>query len=140
MREIDAETAAEYLFETGRVPGGAEVRVSELAGGVSNLVLRVDVAGQPPIVLTQCCERLRLAMDWRLRLDPIWTEAATLAMPHAILPAGTLPRVLFEDRSNSLFAMTCAPDDPLTWKSHLMAGRADPQLAGRLGTILGTIH
>jgi 5-methylthioribose kinase len=48
--------------------------------------------------------------------------------------------VLFEDRPNYLFAMTCAPDDAATWKTHLMAGRIDPDIAVRLGTILGTIH
>src|SRR5437773_1465634 len=42
MREIDAATAAGYLRDSGRVPPGAEVRVRELAGGVSNIVLRVD--------------------------------------------------------------------------------------------------
>ena len=57
-----------------------------------------------------------------------------------ILPPGTVPQVLFEDRPNYLFAMTCAPDDSATWKTHLMAGQADPQIAARLGTILGTIH
>src|SRR5262249_3177974 len=57
-----------------------------------------------------------------------------------ILPEGTVPHRLFEDRPNYLFAMTCAPDDAVTWKAHLMAGRVDPAIAGRLGTILGTIH
>jgi 5-methylthioribose kinase len=140
MREIDAETTADYLRDSGRVPAGAEIRVRELAGGVSNIVLRVDVAGQPPFVIKQCRERLRVAMEWRARLDRIWTESATLGVLHAILPAGTVPDVLFEDRPNYLFAMTCAPDDAVTWKSHLMAGRIDPGIAARLGTILGTIH
>ena len=36
--------------------------------------------------------------------------------------------------------MTCAPDDAVTWKTHLMAGQIDPDIAARLGTILGTIH
>lgn len=36
--------------------------------------------------------------------------------------------------------MTCAPDDAVTWKADLMAGRVDPDIAHRLGTILGTIH
>ena len=140
MREIDAETAAGYLRDSGRVPPGAEVRVRELAGGVSNIVLRVDIPGEPPIVLKQGRERLRVAMDWRARLDRVWTEAATLGVLGAILPEGTVPRLLFEDRPNYLFAMTCAPDDAVTWKSHLMAGRVDPDIAGRLGTILGTLH
>jgi len=140
MREITAETAADYLRDAGRVPNPAEIRVRELSGGVSNIVLRVDVTGQAPFVLKQCRERLRVAMDWRARLDRIWTEHATLQVLRAILPRGTVPHVLFEDRSNYLFAMTCAPDDAVTWKTHLMAGRVDQQIALRLGTILGTIH
>jgi 5-methylthioribose kinase len=140
MREIDAETALDYLRDSGRVPREAEVVVRELAGGVSNLVLRVDVAGRAPYVLKQCRERLRVAMDWRARLDRIWTEAATLEVLRAILPEGTVPSILFEDRPNYLFAMTCAPDDSVTWKSRLMAGRIEPAIAARLGTILGTIH
>jgi len=140
MREITAETTADYLRDAGRVLNRAEIRVRELSGGVSNIVLRVDITGRPPFVIKQCRERLRVAMDWRARLDRIWTEHATLQVLRAILPPGTVPQVLFEDRSNYLFAMTCAPDDAVTWKTHLMAGQVDPDIAARLGTILGTIH
>ena len=69
-------------------------------------------------MIKQCRERLRVAMDWRARLDRIWTEYATIELLQAILPEGTVPRILFDDRSNYLFAMTCAPDDSVTWKSH----------------------
>src|SRR6476661_3400237 len=103
MREIDSESAADYLRDSGRVPRGAAIGVRELTGGVSNIVLRVDVPGQPPVVLKQCRERLRVAMDWRARLDRIWTESATLEVLRAILPEGVVPRVLFEDRPNYLF-------------------------------------
>ncbi|MFI5460526.1 MAG: phosphotransferase family protein [Isosphaerales bacterium] len=140
MREITAETAADYLRDSGRVPDRAEILVRELSGGVSNIVLRVDVTSQPPFVIKQCRERLRVAMDWRARLDRIWTEHATLQVLRTILPQGTVPHVLFEDRSNYLFAMTCAPDDAVTWKTHLMDGRVDRDIAARLGTVLGTIH
>jgi 5-methylthioribose kinase len=140
MREITAETAAAYLRDSGRVSSQVEILVRELSGGVSNIVLRVDVASQRPFVLKQCRERLRVAMDWRARLDRIWTEHATLEVLRTILPQGTVPEVLFEDRANYLFAMTCAPDDAVTWKTHLMAGRLDHDVAARLGIILGTIH
>lgn len=140
MIEIDAETAADYLRQTGRVSDGADVRVRELSGGVSNIVLRVDVAGREPFVIKQCRERLRVAMEWLAPLDRIWTESAALGVLGEILPDGDVPRVLFEDRSDYLFAMTCAPEDSVTWKSLLMEGRIDPEIAGRLGTILGTIH
>ncbi len=108
MREIDAATTADYLRDSGHVAPGADILVRELAGGVSNIVLRVDVAGQPPIVIKQCRERLRVAMEWHARLDRIWTEFATLGVLRSILPEGTVPDLLFEDRPNYLFAMTCA--------------------------------
>jgi 5-methylthioribose kinase len=140
MRELSAHTAADYLRESGRVPARVPVEVRELSGGVSNVVLRVDVSGRPPLVLKQCRERLRVALDWRARLERIWAEHATLELLSAILPEGTVPRVWFEDRPNYLFAMSCAPDDAVTWKSLLLAGEIDPEIAARLGTILGTIH
>jgi 5-methylthioribose kinase len=140
MREITADTAADYLRESGWVPDRAMIDVRELSGGVSNIVLRVDTQGKAPIVIKQCRERLRVAMDWRAPLDRIWTERATLDLLHSILPEGTVPTVLFEDRPEYLFAMTCAPDDAVTWKTDLMAGQIDPGIAARLGTILGTIH
>ena len=140
MHEITSLTAADYLRESGRVPDRAAIQVRELTGGVSNIVLRVDVRGKPPFVIKQCRERLRVAMDWRARLDRIWTERATLDLLHSILPEGTVPTVLFEDRPLYLFAMTCAPDAAVTWKTHLMVGQTDLEVAARLGTILGTIH
>jgi 5-methylthioribose kinase len=140
MREITAETAPDYLRESGRAPDLAEIDVRELSGGVSNIVLRVDIQGKTPFVIKQCRERLRVAMDWQAPLDRIWTECATLDLLHNVLPEGTVPTVLFEDRPEYLFAMTCAPDDAVTWKTHLMAGRIDPDIALRLGTILGTLH
>jgi 5-methylthioribose kinase len=140
MRELTWENAPAYLQETERVPAGQSIRVRELSGGVSNVVLRVDLDDRPSFVIKQCRERLRVAMDWRARLDRIWAERAALDVLGALLPPGTVPQVYFEDRPNYLFAMTCAPDDSETWKTHLMHGQTDPRVASRLGTILGTIH
>jgi 5-methylthioribose kinase len=140
MLELSAENTADYLRESGNVPPNAEVRVRELTGGVSNVVLRVDVSGRPPFVIKQCRERLRVAMEWHARLERIWTEQAALELLAAILPDGTVPLIEFEDRPNYLFAMTCAPDDAVTWKSQLMAGEVRPEIASRLGIILAEIH
>jgi 5-methylthioribose kinase len=140
MREIDATNAADYLRDAAWIPKDVLFLVRELSGGVSNIVLRVDSPGKPPFVLKQCRERLRVPMEWYARLDRIWTECAALELLRAILPEGIVPEILFEDRQNYLFAMTCAPDDAVTWKTQLMAGEIDPTVANRLGTILGTIH
>ena len=123
MREITALNAADYLRQSDRVANQSEIEVRELSGGVSNIVLRVDVRGERPFVIKQCRERLRVAMEWRAPLERIWTERATLDLMRSILPDGTVPTVLFEDRQEYLFAMTCAPDDAVTWKTQLMAGQ-----------------
>ena len=112
MRELTALNTAEYLRDSERVSRSAEVHVRELTGGVSNIVLRVDTSGRPPIVIKQCRERLRVAMEWHARLERIWTEQAALELLGAVLPEGTVPRIEFEDRPNYLFAMTCAPTTP----------------------------
>src|SRR5262249_47699772 len=104
------------------------------------IVLRVDVSGRAPFVIKQCRERLRVPMEWHARLERIWTEQAALELLAAILPAGAVPLIEFEDRPNYLFAMTCAPDDAVTWKSRLMSAELDAGIASRLGFILAEIH
>jgi len=140
MRELTPDNAASYLRETGAIPPDAPVVVRELAGGVSNVVLRVDVEGGESFVVKQCRERLRVAVEWRARLDRIWAERAALGVLGDLLPRGASPTVLFEDRAEYLFAMTRAPDDSETWKARLMRGDAEPAIAARLGTLLATIH
>jgi 5-methylthioribose kinase len=140
MRELTPDTAADYLRATGRVPEGRGVTVRALGWGVSNVVMRVDIAGEPPIVLKQARERLRTKAHWVSRLDRIWTERAALVLLADLLPEGAVPRVLFADEENYLFAMTCAPEDSVVWKEQLLAGVANPETARQAGTILGTMH
>src|SRR5262249_43462422 len=140
MLEVTAETAADYLRQTGRVPESAGVKTEPLGWGVSNIVLRIEIEGQAPIVLKQSRERLRTKALWVSRLDRVWTECAALELLDTILPAGTVPRVLFKDPENFLFAMSCAPSDSVVWKEQLLSGKADPEVARRAGEILGTMH
>jgi 5-methylthioribose kinase len=140
MLELTPENTVDYLRASGRVPAGRAVEVRALGGGVSNVVLRVDVAGEPPFVLKQARERLRVQMHWVSRLERIWTERAAMELLGTVLPDGTVPRVLFSDEANYLFAMSCAPADAVVWKERLLAGEADVAVARRAGEILGTIH
>lgn len=140
MREVIPETAAEYLRETGHIPEGREVSVQALGWGVSNVVMRVDVEGEPPIVLKQARERLRTKALWVSRLDRIWTEKAAMEVLATLLPEAAVPRVLFAEEPDYLYAMTCAPDDSEVWKEQLLAGKTEPAVARRAGEILGRIH
>jgi 5-methylthioribose kinase len=140
MREVTPETAAEYLRETGHIPAGRKASVQALGWGVSNVVMRVDVEGEAPFVLKQARERLRTKALWMSRLDRIWTEKAAMELLTTLLPEGTVPRVLFAEEPDYLFAMTCAPDDSEVWKEQLLAGKTEQAVARRAGEILATVH
>lgn len=140
MREVTPETAADYLRDRGRVPRTRAVRVQALGWGVSNVVMRVDVEGEASFVLKQARERLRTEALWISRLDRIWTERAALDLLGQVLPEGAVPRVLFAEPDDFLFAMTCAPDDSVVWKERLLAGEADTAVTRAAGLILGSIH
>ena len=140
MRELNAETTALYLRETGRVAQGRDCCGQRVDRRGFQRCLAVELPGSTPIVIKQCRERLRVAMEWHAAARPDLGRACPLDVLAAILPAGMVPEVLFEDRPNYLFAMTCAPDDSVTWKTLLMGGQADPEIAARLGTAPGKIH
>lgn len=140
MREVTPETAPEYAREVGLAPPDARVAAEALGWGVSNVVIRVEVEGRAALVLKQSRERLRTRADWFSRLDRIWTEAAALRLLAGLLPDGAVPAVVFEDRPNYLFAMTCAPADSRVWKELLLAGEAEPDTARRAGALLGAMH
>ena len=140
MREVTPETVADYLREAGRVPDGKAIAARAMGWGVSNVVLWVEVEGEPPFVLKQARERLRTRALWVSRLDRIWTERSALECLAPLLPRGVVPEVIFADRENYLFAMTCAPADAVVWKERLLGGLVEPEVAREAGALLGTIH
>ncbi len=140
MREVTPENAVEYLRETGRIGPNQPATAKALGWGVSNVVIRVDIAGEPSIVLKQAREKLRTRALWLSRIDRIWTEREALELLASVLPEGTVPRVIFSDEPNYLFAMTCAPDDSVVWKEQLLAGESNPAVAKRAGELLAIIH
>ena len=122
------------------MPPGAKVSARELGWGVSNVVVRVDVEGRPPVVLKQARGRLRTEAVWLSRLERVWTECDALALLDGVLPEGTVPRVTYTDVPNFLFGMTCAPDDSVVWKERLLTGEADPDVGRWAGEALGVVH
>jgi 5-methylthioribose kinase len=140
MREIDQHTALSYLHDHGRLERGANAVVETLAWGVSNVVLRVMPDTGEPFVIKQSRTQLRTKDPWFSRLDRIWRETEAMRLLQPLLPRGVIPRVLFEDRGNYLFAMEAAPAEHSVWKQLLLEGSVDATIAARLGEILAAIH
>lgn len=161
MRLIDAASAADYLRETGRLDPDEKVQVTELTGGVSNVVLLVERASdRPDFVVKQARGQLRVAQPWFCSVERIWREVEVLRICQRVLASGdrptgsgdsdaadrasaarhaATPRFLFADDQNYLFAMSAAPPHQV-WKHHLLAGHADPVVADACGDLLGRLH
>ena len=150
MLEIDASTTLDYLRGPGRdflpqvgltVSDLDAATASELAWGVSNIVIRVDAldAGVS-FVLKQSREKLRTQIDWFSQLERIWREVDMLHALRRLLPSGAVPVVLFEDRENYLFGMEAIEADHRVWKADLLEGETDVRIASKLADYLEAIH
>lgn len=140
MIEIDQHTALQYLHARGRLSRATGAAVELLAWGVSNVVLRVTPETGEPFVIKQSRTQLRTKDPWFSRLERIWRETEVMQVLQPLLPVGVIPRVLFEDRENYLFAMEAAPAEHFVWKQLLLEGTVDLTIATRLGDYLAGIH
>src|SRR5208282_5335326 len=91
-------------------------------------------------VLKQSRPQLRTRDAWFSDLDRIYREQDVMEVLQPLLPPGTVPKILFHDRDNYLFAMAHAPAGAKVWKEELLAGRVDWALGERAGHILGRMH
>jgi tRNA A-37 threonylcarbamoyl transferase component Bud32 len=153
MLLIDESNAEAYLRAAGRIAPNQPVVIRELTGGVSNVVLLVSRPdGEALFVLKQAREQLRVADPWYCSVERIWREVEVLRVCEDALRQGntessagfdawpaSLPRVLFCDAENYLFAMTAAPLHQV-WKRWLLDGHCDPAIAAACGRLLGRLH
>jgi 5-methylthioribose kinase len=133
---LQINTAAEYLRSRGIDAAG--VRIAELGGGVSNTVLLVESDAQR-FILKQALGKLRVQDDWFSDRGRIFRESDALAWAAPHLPDGSVPKILFEDRENFLFAMIAAPAHAHTWKSLLLSGEFDAGAAERIARMLASM-
>ena len=141
MIEVNELNAVQYLKGAGRIPLDASATASLLGWGVSNVVVRVNVVGGADLIVKQSREQLRTKTDWFSRLDRIYREADALQLLGNLLPKGSVPQILFEDRDEFLFAMEALPANHRVWKAELLEGRAvDVSIAKSLGQMLATAH
>jgi 5-methylthioribose kinase len=138
MFEITAENAADYLTERSWVSGGF-CKVEPLAGGVSNVVYRVQTF-KGWYVLKQSRPQLRTADPWFSDLGRVFREIEVMQLLAPRLEKGVVPEVLHRDDENFAFLMSHAPRDAQDWRGVLLNGRVDPKLGRLAGRILGQIY
>lgn len=136
----DGEDAAFALLERmGLRSPGEGVFVRPLTGGVSSNVFEVRIADRR-FCLKQALATLKVAKEWHAPIERVFAEIDWLKTAGDFAP-GFAPRVLGVDRETATFAMEFLPPaDHPNWKTEMMAGRVDPEFAGRMGERLGALH
>jgi tRNA A-37 threonylcarbamoyl transferase component Bud32 len=149
MRLLEAHNTETYLRELGHLAAEETVVVTELSGGVSNIVLRVERGRGDVFILKQAREKLRVAQEWRCDVSRIFREMDTLRISQLLLADSDslldemvieLPEILWEDRANYAFAMTSAPLNARTWKDQLLTHEVHSEVAIACGRLLGRLH
>ena len=137
---FDATTIGPYLRARGLVSTQAVVTATAMGGGISNGVLLVETDQGDRLVIKQARDRLDVSADWHIDRRRAINEAHCLRYLEEILPAGSVPRVIFTDEAESVIGMTVAPAGGVIWKQQLLAGHVSRVTARRVGQLLALIH
>jgi len=134
---LSSDNAHEYLASRGLAGSRDNLRIRELSGGVSNIVLLVEVANGRSCrwVAKQSLGKLRVRDDWRSDRERVFREAEAIKMLHPLL-ADSVPDVVYVDYENYLFLMTAAPTGSTVWKDSLLLGRVSREVAREAGRLL----
>jgi aminoglycoside phosphotransferase (APT) family kinase protein len=135
---LTVETLRAYLDIRHVLPLGVPAEVSQLDGGVSNVVLAAD-DGARRMVVKQALPQLRVRELWLAKRERAISEAEALTLAATITP-DAVPVLLDLDRDRCALTIAGAPRSWNTWKSRLLAGDVDPGVAARLGAILAAWH
>jgi tRNA A-37 threonylcarbamoyl transferase component Bud32 len=140
MSEIDPDEAVDAFLRGHSLLGpGEHAGLTLLAGGVSSNLWRAELPAGA-ICVKGALPQLKVADPWfapvsRNRVEYEWLEFA-----HAIRPQN-VPRVLAYDEPAGLFAMEYLPPTRYpVWKSQLLAGQVDAQVARAVGSLVGQLH
>jgi aminoglycoside phosphotransferase (APT) family kinase protein len=128
-----------FLYAYGLAKPGETARWRPLTGGVSSEIWRVDLP-ERSICVKRALPKLKVAADWqapisRSTFEWRWLCFAAQHQPQAV------PRPLAHDEKAGLIAMSFLdPKKHVLWKSQLLSGNVDPDVATNVGGVLAQLH
>ena len=134
----DATAMRRIFVSLGLAQEDEDVRALPLAGGVSSGIYRVDLRSGSYCV-KQALPRLKVAKDWRVPVDRVFSEIDYLRTVSAIAP-GRVPHVIGQDEATKSFVMEFFGPEFRNWKTQLLTGAVDAHVATQMGDVLGRIH
>jgi 5-methylthioribose kinase len=133
----DANSLRAMLQQLGLAKPGERARIEMLPGGISSSIMRVDLS-QGSVCVKQALPKLKVEKDWYAPTSRVLAEIDWLKTAYGIVP-DNVPRVLAADRERGAFVMEFLPERPI-WKSELLAGRIQPEVAEQIASVLGRVH
>lgn len=134
-----ADKLKEYLLVRGYLEPDETAVITQLGGGVSNDVFKVE-SSRGEVVFKQALAKLRVKDDWFISPERANVEKDCLKLMRRILGSKYAPKVVFEDEANCIFAIEFAPPGAEMWKQKLLRGEVDLNLACEIARLLARLH
>jgi 5-methylthioribose kinase len=135
---LTADTVLAYLIEKKIISASDQAEVEVLTGGVSNVVLAITTRNQK-MVLKQALAELMVAQRWEADQRRAIVEANAIALFHKLSP-DQVPNLVFLDPERFILILDRVPVGSTVWKSDLLDGVINPDIAEVLGTTLAQWH
>ena len=135
---LTADTVIAYLIEKQIISASDQAEVEVLTGGVSNVVLAITTKNQK-MVLKQALAELMVAQKWEADQRRAIVEANAIALFHKLSP-DQVPNLVFLDPERFILILDRVPVGSTVWKSDLLDGVINPDIAEVLGTTLAQWH
>jgi len=135
---LDENTVVDYLINQKLLDASEQVTVEQLTGGVSNTVLAIKTKDSD-LVLKQALPVLKVAQHWEADPRRAIVEANAIGLYHSITPSH-VPRLAFLDAEAFVLIMQRVPRDSSVWKTNLLSGKFQFNVAEVLGHTLAQWH
>ena len=135
---LTSDTVLAYLIEKQIISANDQAEVEILTGGVSNVVLAITTKNQK-MVLKQALAELMVAQKWEADQRRAIVEANAIALFHKLSP-DQVPNLVFLDPERFILILDRVPVGSTVWKSDLLDGVINPDIAEVLGRTLAQWH
>lgn len=129
----------DFLYAERLAKPGEAARWTALTGGVSSEIWRVDLPGRS-LCVKRALPKLKVAGDWEAPVSRNAYEWRWLCFAAQHRPQAA-PQPLAHDAQAGLFAMSFLPPEQYpVWKTQLMGGLVNPNVAAQVGEVLAGLH
>lgn len=127
-----------YLLDRGLITEQEGYSIRYCSGGVSGTVAFIN-AGKNIMIVKQALSQLKVQEEWYCDPNRINIEQLSNMTYHKYVPQ-YVPKVYFYDEDNYIYGREAAPENCSMWKSDLLSGLLDFEIAKQSIEALAVVH